>query len=283
VNEIPEIVDPRTGELMDTDSVPGLATVAALHDEQIYQLSAAVAQIQEADDSPVGAGVSGPYVWHTLSATDGAKLWEALADWVGWLRGRYPLARQIPLCWWRHPELVEELTALWLAWREAYTEKGASLTAAADWHGRWLPEFLRRVGAGGWNIACEGEHKERIKTLYDGRRVDDEEAFVDFVGHDHAERLGSDLGAVAATGEHDEQKERQDMDDTTLQAALASGEARTLGDLPGSPVAYADAYWVPEDDGAWVAIEDAETVSYLADAERRMRLADEAVAWAEES
>jgi hypothetical protein len=280
VNEIPEIVDPRTGQLMDTDSVPGLAAVAALHDEQIYQLSAFVAQIQGADGSSVEAGSCGPYVWHTLSATDAAKLWEALADWVGWVRGRYPLARQIPLCWWRHPELVEELTALWLAWREAYTEKGAPLTAAADWHGRWLPEFLRRVGAGGWNIACEGEHKERIKTLYDDRRVDDESAFVDFVGR--ADSQVPARGAVAAAGHYNEQKERQDMDDTTMQAALASGEARTLGDLPGSPVAYADAYWVRGDDGGWVAIGDAETVSFLADAERRMRLADEAVARAEE-
>ena len=96
MNEIPEIVDPRTGELMDTDSVPGLASVAALHDEQIYQLSAVVAQIQEADDSSVTAGASGPYVWHTLSTQDAEKLWEALADWVGWVRGRYPLARQVP-------------------------------------------------------------------------------------------------------------------------------------------------------------------------------------------
>ena len=279
MNEIPEIVDPRTGELMDTDSVPGLASVAALHDEQIYQLSAVVAQIQEADDSSVTAGASGPHVWHTLSTPDAEKLWEALADWVGWVRGRYPLARQVPLCWWRHPELVEERTALWLAWREAYTEKGAPLTAAADWHGRWLPEFLRRVGAGGWNIACEGEHKERIKTLYDARRVDDESAFIDFVGH--ADFQGPAPG-VAVAGHHNEQEERTGMDDTTMQAVLASGEARTVGDLPGSPVAYADTYWVRGDDGGWMAIEDAETVAFLADAERRMRLADEAVARTEE-
>ena len=280
MNEIPEIIDPRTGELMDTDSVPGLASVAALHDEQIYQLSAVVAQIQEADDSSATVSASGPYVWHTLSTQDAEKLWETLADWVGWVRGRYPLARQVPLCWWRHPELVEELTALWLAWREAYTEKGAPLTAAADWHGRWLPEFLRRVGAGGWNIACEGEHKERIKTLYDARRVDDESAFVDFVGH--AECQGAAPEAVAGAGHHNEQKERTDMDDATMRAALASGEARTVGDLPGSPVAYANTYWVRGDDGAWKAIEDAETVTFLADAERRMRLADEAVARTEE-
>ena len=281
MNEIPKIVDPRTGELMDTDSVPGLASVAALHDDQIYQLSAVVAQLQEEEDSSATADLSGPYVWRTLSTHDAEKLWEALADWVGWLRGRYPLARQVPLCWWRHPELVEELTALWLAWREAYTEKGAPLTAAADWHGRWLPEFLRRVGAGGWNIACEGEHKERIKSLYDARRVNDESAFVDAVAQDLADRAESRPGAEAAAKSDKEQKERTTMDDNTMQDALASGEARMLGDLPGSPVSYADTYWV-RDDGGWAAIEDAETIAFLADAHRRMRLADEAVARTEE-
>lgn len=283
MSEIPEIVDPRTGELMDTDSVPGLASVAALHDEQIYQLSAVVSQIQEADDSSATAGASGPYVWHTLSTQDAEKLWEALADWVGWVRGRYPLARQVPLCWWRHPELVEELTALWLAWREAYTEKNAPLTAAADWHGRWLPEFLRRVGAGGWNIACEGEHKERIKTLYDARRVDDESAFMAAVAQDLAERNEPRPDAGAAAKPDKEQKERTAMNDSTMQDALASGEARMLGDLPGAPVSYTDTYWVRGEDGRWAAIEDEETLAFLADAQRRMRLADEAVARTEES
>ena len=271
-----EIVDPQTGELMDTDSVPGLASVAVLHDDQIYRLSRLVAQLEETaeGDADPSAAV-GPFAWRTLSPHAAETLWRDLAEWVGWLRGRYPLARRIPLCWWRHPELVEEMTALWLAWREAYVEKGAPLTAAADWHCRWLPEFLRRVGAGGWNIACEGEHKENVTSLYDVRRVDDEAAFEGFIAQDMADRR--EAGGLTTA-----EKEKTGMDNDTMQTALAAGEACRLGELPDSPVAYRDTYWVPTEDG-WVQVEDDETIAFLTDAERRLSLADEAVRRAEQS
>ena len=248
--------------------MPGLAAVAGLHDDQIYRLSMVVAQLEEAD---AAAGSAAPWNWRTLRGHAAEAQWRDLADWVGWLRGRYPLARQIPACWWRHPELVEELTALWLAWKDGYATKHAHFSAPAEWHARWLPEFLRRVGAGGWNLACEGEHKERVHGLCDDRRVDDED---DFAAH-----------IAAPTGSTDESKEETRMnklDDTTMRAALASGEARPLGDLDDSPVAYADAYWIPTDDG-WVQVDNPETVDFLEDAERRLRLADEAVARVEES
>jgi hypothetical protein len=141
------------------------------------------------------------------------------------------------------------------------------------------------VGAGGWNIACEGEHKERVQTLYDARRVDDEAAFADAVAQDLAERSEPRPGAAEAgkLNPGKEQQERTVMDDSTMNDALASGAARRLGDLPGSPVTYAETYWVQGDDGRWTVIEDEETLAFLADAQRRMRLADEAVARTEES
>ena len=218
-----DIVDPRTGELMDTDSVPGLAQVAVMLVEQINEL-ADVVQDQEEVRRTDGKA---PFVWTDLDPRAARRAWRQLSRWVGWLRGRYPLARQVPLCWWRHPELVEELTALWFAWREAYTEKGAPLTAAADWHGRWLPEFLRRVGAGGWNIACEAEHKDRVRGLYDERGVDDEHAFEAFI-----ETFAAD------TNDMEERMDAQEM-----ARAIERGAAQSIGSLPGSPVAYLDGYW----------------------------------------
>lgn len=267
-----DIVDPRTGELMDTDSVPGLAAVAALHAEQLEALTEAVEQLGEDRSSqPDGRG---PFVWAELDAQTAAKAWRDLAAWVGWLRGRYPLARQVPLCWWRHPELVEELTALWLAWREAYHSKDAPWTAAADWHGRWLPEFLRRVGAGGWNVACEGEHKERVAALYDARATDDPEAFQAFVALD-AERRNPNRSTT-------NEKESPMLNEATIRTALESGEARMVGSLPGSPIAYRDSYWVPDEEG-WIQVADEHTLKYLSDAEHRLALADEAIARAERS
>lgn len=265
-----DIVDPRTGELMDTDSVPGLAAVAALHAEHLEALTAAVEQLTE--DRSTQPDGRGPFVWAELDAQAAAKAWRDLAAWVGWLRGRYPLARQVPLCWWRHAELVEELTALWLAWREAYTSKGAPWTAAADWHGRWLPEFLRRVGAGGWNVACEGQHKERVATLYDARGVDDPEQFDAHVALDVERRDHKQ--------EANHQKESAVMNEATIRTALETGEARAIGELPGSPIAYQDTYWVPDEEG-WIQVADDDVLKFLSDAERRLALADEAVARAE--
>jgi hypothetical protein len=265
-----EIVDPKTGELMDTDSVPGLAAVAGLHDDQLYHLSAVVAQLQE-DAREDGSNDVGPFVWDRLGPHDAVRLWQELADWVGWLRSRYPLARQVPLCWWRHSELVEEMTALWLAWREAYLEKGAPLTAAADWHARWLPDFLHRIGAGGWNVACEGEHKPRIGGLYDDQRVDEPREFETFVKADADRRRGG----------KPTREQESTMDDETMQAALDSGAAKALGELPNSPVAYDGSYWVPNETG-WSLVTDEDTVAYLTDAERRLRLADDAVTRSEE-
>lgn len=88
---------------------------------------------------------------------------------MGWLRGRYPLANKIPPCWSEHPEIVEELTALWLAWEQAYRQRDAPLTAAADWHDRWLPGVLHRLEHGPFSLDCVRGHQPRPDTSYGSR------------------------------------------------------------------------------------------------------------------
>ena len=131
-----EIVNRETGELLDADSVPGWprsqpsTTHSSPSSLRLSRISrTALAWIRRPRTVHAGRS-SGP----GSPAAELERTWTALAEWVGWLRGRYPLANQVPLCWWRHPELVEELSALWLAWRDAYVEQGAPLTAGADWH-----------------------------------------------------------------------------------------------------------------------------------------------------
>ena len=259
-----EIVNRATGELLDTDSIPGLAEVAALHHEQLAQMSEALEDLLDGDQGAPG-GHRGPVVWDALTPHDQARTWRALAAWVGWLRRRYPLAHRVPLCWWRHPELVEELTALWLAWRDAYVEKGAPLTGGADWHGRWLPEFLRRMGAGGWNVACEGLHRPLVEDLYDDRQIDDPDEFA------RQTQPASAMDMATPENEGDEE-----MQQSQLDAKIASGEATRLGDLADSPIAYGGRYWVP-DGQHWIAVASEQMVAFLADAERRLALADQAV------
>lgn len=107
------------------------------------------------------------WCWRGIGEHAEAALWEELRDWVGWIRHRYPLARKIPECWDEHPELVEELTALWLAWQAAYVERDACLTAAADWHDRWLPGLLHRMQHGIFALDClQGRHSNRPGSCY---------------------------------------------------------------------------------------------------------------------
>ncbi len=106
------------------------------------------------------------WCWRGIGERAEAALWEELRGWVGWIRHRYPLARKIPECWDQHPEVVEELTALWLAWQAAYVERDASLTAAAEWHDRWLPGLLHRLEHGAFAMDCTTSHRTRPGSAY---------------------------------------------------------------------------------------------------------------------
>ena len=111
-------------------------------------------------------GLQVGWCWRDIGPRAAATLWSEVTTWVAWLRSRYPLARRIPACWPQHPEVVEELTALWLAWQAAYTDPDAPLTAAADWHDRWLPGLLHRLEAGPFALDCATTHHPRPPSAY---------------------------------------------------------------------------------------------------------------------
>ena len=69
-----------------------------------------VADVEDTGSQPV-AGTASSWCWRYAGASAAEALWKELADWLGWVRHRYPLARRIPECWADHPEVVEELTA----------------------------------------------------------------------------------------------------------------------------------------------------------------------------
>jgi hypothetical protein len=65
------------------------------------------------------------------------------------LRGHHPELVQDSLqaCWYRHDDVLDELTALHAAWHAAYWGKTAPATAAIEWHDRWLPGCMARCKA----------------------------------------------------------------------------------------------------------------------------------------
>lgn len=91
--------------------------------------------------APIGPPT--PIVWSAFSVADQELLLEDLDVWVTWLVERYRLDhRVVPPCWTQHPELIEELSALQLAWQGAFSTSAVS-DAPLNWHERFASARLR--------------------------------------------------------------------------------------------------------------------------------------------
>jgi hypothetical protein len=100
--------------------------------------------------------------WHTMTDEQRQAEWSALVAWVIWIHDLYELSREerLPLCWPRHPGLVEEVRSL-KAWRQAIYDTpdaaGAPHTARS-WHG----ELRQTIAAAAtfWAPACRAGHTD---------------------------------------------------------------------------------------------------------------------------
>jgi len=92
-----------------------------------------------------------PVNWNLLTADEAGPEWAELDRWVNWLRHTYGLpASVIPPFWYRHPELLWELSALHLHWLCAYDpEQNGS--APLGWH-RDFADARQRLRD--WVAAC---------------------------------------------------------------------------------------------------------------------------------
>ena len=100
-----------------------------------------------------------PIMWAAHTPEEQRHLLDELGVWVTWLSDHYRLDRRyVPECWTKHWELIEELSALQLAWEAAYATTSHA-EAPLGWHERLglargrLAEWTARTG-------CRaGEHR----------------------------------------------------------------------------------------------------------------------------
>ncbi|MHB8187650.1 MAG: hypothetical protein ACYDDU_16555 [Dermatophilaceae bacterium] len=186
-------------------------------------------------DSPAG----GPWSWRHLGPSQTRALFTELRDWVDRLISRYELrgeAETIPPCWFLHPVAVEELTALMVAWRAAYSQKEiAPSDALVNWHDRWLWPTLHRLNLQlrVWAKCTGGSHAPSRP----GPLVTDEASFTSFLVN-----AGARIDAAPYTGLEDA------LDRDAVESVLLSGEAVAL--LPGdpwSPIRYRDRWYAVPD------------------------------------
>jgi hypothetical protein len=95
-----------------------------------------------------------------------------LGAWVDdVLRGHHPglVTGSLQPCWYRHEDVLDELTALHAAWHAAYRGQVAPATAAIEWHDRWLPGCMARCKAAIKTRPCDqdGHQSPRTETFYD--------------------------------------------------------------------------------------------------------------------
>jgi hypothetical protein len=208
------------------------------------------------DDTGGTAGRrAAPWCWRGITPDRATALWTELADWVAWLHTRYPLAEVLPGCWWRHPELVEELTAAHEAWKFANTSPGANPYGPAEWHDRYLPGLEHRLATRWKTRRCAQTHQPTQPYSY-GTPLDDPDAF-----HQHT-RPGSTRAPAARLELHE------------VSDAVASGDAEILGTDLGDPIYHRGRYWQIHPDGdAYMPVTDPGQLAALSEARRRIRLA----------
>jgi hypothetical protein len=96
--------------------------------------------------------------WRTLLPDEAPEAWTDLGEWVSWFSRRYNLpTRKIPLCWYKHGALVEELSALHTAWLVSYDSLDAGY-GPIGFHER-LAAALPRL-ASWYNGECHNGHTE---------------------------------------------------------------------------------------------------------------------------
>ena len=100
-----------------------------------------------------------PLCWLALDDQERATHLRALGQWIGWLGDCYCLDhRIIPPCWEKHGALLEELSALWTAWRTAYATTSSG-NAPLDWHAQFAASRQRLTDWVAKTGCRNGEHR----------------------------------------------------------------------------------------------------------------------------
>ena len=225
----------RTPSRAGRDRSPPPRTARQLT-EAVEDLGTAPAWIPQAANGP-----RRPIVWSRLTGAELEHTWTRSRGWGGSV-GAIPWPTRCRCAGGAIPSSSRSSPPFGSR-GECVVERGAPLTAGADWHARCLPDLLRRIRAGGWNIACEAQHRDSVESLYDARSVDAPDEFAGRISAPRTREASITGGEV--------------MDVEEMKAALQEGAATRLGELPDSPVELRGEFWCPDAE-TWVRVESPE-------------------------
>lgn len=203
VEDVPEL---------DVELLPGvvsdLASASELHDRQLAELGGVVSELggfaatareeiaslrefllelQKGLVEREGLSRPNRWVWTFLPRDQAAQLWRELRWFVDHLITRYPLSSDVsvPPCWYRHTVAVDELTALYAAWRQAFCSGDQPSDEMTAWHNRWLWPTLHTLHSHADWKECKAQRQHVAPAARQDRTDDD---FDDFVARDLSER-----------------------------------------------------------------------------------------------
>jgi hypothetical protein len=162
------------------EELPGVGNAAALaHSKKLEgELEGVMAEVAEIHEEVRGvkrhvgqidaflnaAPTGGPWAWETLGDLQTAYLWRDLDRFVQWLHATY--LRHLPRlalapCWYKHPHIVAQLTALMVAHQATYNETALEVSfRLVEWHERALFPTLNQILASGVSSTCASGHTE---------------------------------------------------------------------------------------------------------------------------
>jgi hypothetical protein len=117
--------------------------------QEVTRLSETLAAAGGGDAGGPGADpLAHPRVWAEMGDKDSVEALRDLARWVAdILLSRYPhVGVVLAPCWPAHNAVVEELDWLYWDWTSWAASPQGRSRDAADWHDRWLPGVLARIG-----------------------------------------------------------------------------------------------------------------------------------------
>lgn len=109
-----------------------LVPPAAEEDTAAAYVDSAVEAVEaEFEDVPEWLGTR----WRDLPQESMSEVWQWLRGWVDWVVEAHSIpASEIPPCWFRHQNIIEELWAAANAEQQAWEATGATMTPMTTWH-----------------------------------------------------------------------------------------------------------------------------------------------------
>jgi len=124
---------------------------------------------------PGEAAPAGPVNWRTLAPGEAARVWEALREWVEWFTVRYDIPlTTVPACWYRHGQLVEELSALHTLHQVSFDPADTGY-GPIGFHERLTPALTRLARAGS---GCATSHIDLKPRTWPSRPGADWDAWI---------------------------------------------------------------------------------------------------------